>query len=288
MRDGGGTMQRIVFAAGGREYSWTDVITAAKARGAWGGIAAQRPAAADPRALERWRRERRLLSADETHAWLARWDLGVRDVRHFLGIAGPSPGATPDRDGWVAAVCSGAHEALASDLAARVALAPEPPAADAPLDAEALARLEQSYQRHLQDSEVRDVPRVIGEHADDWARVQLASLSLPARDAAQEALLCLRSDGVTCEELAEMTGVDVERSCVFIDQLDAELRPLALGGVPGDVLGPFQTGSAHRVVQLVARGTDPDDPEVLARARALALELAIARSPVRLEWRERF
>ena len=284
-------MQRVVFVAAGREYSWADVVAYAKVRGAWTELHNPRlePATADRSALDRWRRERRLLSADETIAWLKQWDLELADVERHLGIrhGGAVPSPEPDRAAWARAVCSGAHGILAAELAARVALAPDPPRADSALDRPLLEALERAYEQSIQEVEARDVARLVNEHADDWVRVRLSSVSLPDIDAAREAILSLRLDGTTMQELAAMTGAEIVEASAFVDELDTEMRPHVMGGVAGDAFGPFSDDSGHRVVQIVAKGVDVDDVDVRARARSLALDLAIARSQARLVWHER-
>lgn len=286
-------MERVVFAAGGRAYRWADVIAAAEVRGEWAAIgrdATAERASASRTVLSGWRREQRLLSADETVAWLEYWDLELGDVEWYLGIRSGEPGSGTgvDRPAWVQAACSGAHERLAFGLAARVALAPDPPRADAVLDFAALQRLDGVYEEQKLAIEARDVARLACDHAAEWLRARLVSVTLTDRDVAREAALCVRLDGTPLHEVAAMAGADVVERTAFVDDLDPERRARVVGAALGEVIGPLATDAGHCVIQVVAKYTDADDPEILARAGRVAVDQAIARASVGVEWRERF
>jgi hypothetical protein len=285
--------RRAVFAAGGRDYCWAEVIAAAKARGEWTVIPKHETgenASVDRSALARWRRDRRLLSADETLAWLAHWDIQLADAERYVGVRerNPPAGTDGDREAWVGAVCSGGHKELASRLAARLVLAPDPPDPSVELDAVELERLERAFSARTREVCERDVPRLISEHAAEWIRVVTQSLSLTDREVAREVALCVRIDGTPFEEVAALSGAAVVESRAFVDQLDRELRVPVSGAVVGEVIGPLATDRGHLVIQVAAKYADPQDPDVLARARRIAIDRAIARASSGLHWYEHF
>jgi hypothetical protein len=119
---------RTVFSAGDRTYAWRDVLAAAEARGDVDMLA--REAAAGLAALAQvdvprhdvdaagddFRRQRRLLSADEMQAWLEHWKLTTAEWTDYLRreiarerVGGSDGEAHADASVlWPEAVCSGA------------------------------------------------------------------------------------------------------------------------------------------------------------------------------------
>jgi hypothetical protein len=149
-------LDAVVFVAGDATYTWQDVVLAAVREGEWAeiaehareGIACSRRAVDDGGCLDAretqhaaaaFRYARKLVSAEEMSAWLARWhldvedwtawiersilrarwasDLGAMEARYPVSPAEVA-GAT-----WTEAVCSGTLVAVASRLAARAAVA---------------------------------------------------------------------------------------------------------------------------------------------------------------------
>jgi hypothetical protein len=93
--------ERPVFAVSGRTFGWGDIVCAATAWGRWAECerAARRGRSALLRAQrtgialtggefeaaeDRFRRERRLLAADELVSWLARRDVEVSEWRDYI------------------------------------------------------------------------------------------------------------------------------------------------------------------------------------------------------------
>jgi len=142
---------RDVFAADGRVFTWTDVVLAEVARGAWReleartrhGLAAQRllsasggelRADATTEAAHRFRYERELLAAEDLDAWLERWSVSLAEWSDYLRrdvLRGSSTGESgedvpPDEIAvaiGVEAICSAALERGARRLASEAALA---------------------------------------------------------------------------------------------------------------------------------------------------------------------
>lgn len=275
--------RRLVFSADGRDYRWDDVLAAAAAYGDWEPIrrhaAVERPPA-ERAAVNAWRRRRRLLSADETVAWLDHWCIDLADLERHLGVRAQEPGADLDRAAWVEAVCSGAHRDLARALAARVALAPSAAGSD-------LAALDQEFQKRKHAIERSDaVADLIAANASEWVRVQLRRLTLGDVDAAREAVLCVRVDGMSLNDVARIAGTVVIEKRAFLDELDADWRALLSSAAVGELRGPVATGAGYAVTQLLAKDFDADDPAVMARARKAAVDQAIAHEAERFTWHE--
>jgi hypothetical protein len=280
-----------VFSADGRAYRWSEVLAAAAAYGDWERLQ-QQALAARPRArrevLTAWRRRRRLLSADETVAWLEHWCIELADVERQLGVRAPRSVTDVDRAAWIEAVCSGSHGDLARGLAARVALAASSPdAGGGDLDPAEFARLDHEYRRRKLEIESSDaVARIAEAHASDWVRVRLRRLTLGDVDAAREAALCVRVDGMSLDDIAALAGVERAEVRMFLDELDADWRPLIESAAVGELCGPLPTGAGHAVAQLLAKDFSDDDPAVIARARGVAVAQAIAREATRFTWHE--
>lgn len=274
---------RAVFSADGRAYRWSDVIAAATAYGDWRQIRQQALADRPPAgraAVNAWRRRRRLLSADETIAWLDHWCIDVTDLECHLGVRAPGADRDLDRAAWIEAVCSGAHRDLARGLADRVALAPSVPGAD-------LGALDQEFQRRKQEIERSDaVADLIAANASDWVHVRLRRVTLGDVDAAREVVLCVRVDGMSLADVATIASADVIEERQFLDELDADWRALVSSAAVGELRGPVATGAGHAVTQLLAKDFDADDPAVMARARKAAVDQAIAREAKRFTWHE--
>ncbi len=281
--------RRVVFAADGREFRWIEVIIAAAARGDWALLRRQGAAARPPApraALNDWRRKHRLYSADDTTAWLSHWSLDVRDLEEHLGVRPRPAGVDLDRAAWIHAVCTGAHKDLARRLAAQVALAPPRPGAR--LDVDELERLGRVSTTRKQQIEASDlVDELIARHADDWVRVRMRRLTLDDLDAAREVVLCVRHDGLSLGEVAAVADREVSDRRAFLDELDADWHALVAGAAVGEVRGPVSTEGGHDVLQLLDRSFAADDPAVVARGRAAALERAVAREAPRFVWHER-
>lgn len=144
-----------VFSVAGRPYDWADVVLAARLRGDWADLAGEvrlglacasradeEDEDADPDAVEaaanEWRYARDLLTAEETEAWLARWQLTTEDWMEAMRRAVLRRGWADEADDilaehavddaevdeaiWAELVVSGRHARLAEALAARAAV----------------------------------------------------------------------------------------------------------------------------------------------------------------------
>ncbi len=109
------------------------------------------------------------------------------------------------------------------------------------------------------------------------ARVDLETIELESRDAASEALLCVRSDGLTLEEVAAEGGYPHRRETILLEDLPADLHERILCIAPGDLLDPVARGEGFQVCR-VHEKSEPDlaDAEVRRRIEERILERSFA------------
>jgi hypothetical protein len=113
----------------------------------------------------------------------------------------------------------------------------------------------------------------------EWIRLDLDTLSFASEPAAREAILCVREDGLSLYDVGSLSRRSVTRTSAMLQDIAPERRDVLLSAEPGVVLGPLVVDGRFEVTSLIKR-TPPSlvDPEVAARARALAIELAVHRA----------
>ena len=104
-------------------------------------------------------------------------------------------------------------------------------------------------------------------------RAELETLDLESRDAAREAFLCVREDGLAMSEVAKCGRYPYRRTVIVPEDLPSETQQKLLCASPGEVLEPIQRGDAFHLFRLV-RKTEPDlaDAEVCSRVEERILE----------------
>jgi hypothetical protein len=269
-----GVLERPVFTVGRRPFRWADVAGRVDCE------SLERPASAAEGVLEdaetRFRYERSLVAAEEMEAWLERWDLTVGEWRDYLRgtLAGD------ERAAWVTAVCSGALEEAAQELAAKAAAA----------EAVGEPDLDRAYDRFVAEAITPEaLGSVLEARKSDWIRVDCRTLVLPTEAAAREAALCVRDDGMALAEVAAQAGVEMREHAVYLEDAADELGKALLSARTGELLGPITLADRHALV-LVDDKVEPtlDDPEILRRVQQAARRRAIDREVVnRVTWHER-
>ena len=97
-------------------------------------------------------------------------------------------------------------------------------------------------------------------------RIVVETLDLESRDAAREALLCVREDGETMAEVAQAGGYPHRQEEILLGDLPAELQQAFLSAAPGDVLEPIEAGEGFQLCRLV-RKIEPDSADAGVRDR---------------------
>jgi hypothetical protein len=107
---------------------------------------------------------------------------------------------------------------------------------------------------------------------------ELSSLRLPltkfeteviqveSRDAAKEALFCVREDGMSMEEVANESRYPYRRSEFLLEDLDAETQQRFLIATSGQLMDPIARGDGFEVCRVIQR-VEPqaEDPAIQAR-----------------------
>jgi hypothetical protein len=293
---------------------------AARHAGAASGV--ELPADEVTAAARAFRFERGLLAGEQLDGWLELWGVGLADWREYLRRdlmrrrathAGEAPDGEVEAAIGVEAICSRALEDAAARLASDAALAPPDAApatgADRVVDAAAAAellrvpadrcaeRLER-VERLLAAAALARAELVGGDalaeelarRRQEWRQLELDLLVLDDEDAAREALLCLRLDGLEPAAVAGRARRTPRRVSTALAEAPEWLAPHVVGVGEGSAIGPVphETGFA---VAVVASKREPSlgDPAVRERAVAAVVARAARRQvAARIAWRERF
>ena len=297
---------RQIFSVGSEVFSVGDIIDAAHFRGevipAWEKF--QRHLAGEERANEEGREEDEasidaavqtfrydhdLITAEETEAWLAERGLTLSDFgdyfsrRYWAEAMGDAVktelvdyfSAPSDlRDLFLAElIFSGELGRMASRLSRRLAAAAASKEKPGPEEIEAtrqefLARIEPKTSSEwcaqtgrdeawieklsLFEATFRNVcngvlspqarQREVGTLRLELTMFDLEILEVDSHDAAQEALFCVREDGMTMEEVATEGRYPFRRQQVVLEDIAPEMQQQFLSVTPGKVLEPMESG----------------------------------------------
>ncbi len=248
----------------------------------------------------------------------------LRQASRGSNTAGPPDDPDPDEvaQSVVAeAACSGALADFAQRLAARAAIAeraagempdgtaeadpkaiaaegrevaaaferiglPSPPEEEV----DALSRLERTFETYSRRISTPAAVRAqIEAHRLDWIRLDVFSLTFHDETAAREAWLCLEEDGVSLSEVAASAHIPVERTQLYLSDLDASARPGLLSARPGELVGPLAFGDGFHVFLLHNKSAPSEDnPDVRRRAEeALQASFVEQELAARVHWQER-
>lgn len=102
-----------------------------------------------------------------------------------------------------------------------------------------------------------------------WAEV----IEVESRDAAHEALFCVKEDGMSMEEVAAEGRYPCRRIDFLLEDLPPDLQPLFMSTSPGDLLDPMPRGDGFELCRIINK-TEPDheDPSVKDRVAQRLLE----------------
>jgi hypothetical protein len=107
----------------------------------------------------------------------------------------------------------------------------------------------------------------------ELTRFETELIELESRDAAQEALFCVREDEMTMEEVATEGRYSYRTVSFLQEDIPEELQQKFLSVTPGEVLDPIPRGECfelHRVIKKTE--PQPDDAAVLERVESRILE----------------
>lgn len=305
--------KRPVFSVDAADYAWADVADFARRDGGWAalidevveGVACQQagysPTAEAVAAMAKdFRYSRRLITAEETEAWLRRRAVTVRQwmdyVRrsvlrneHEAALAELTRTHPFGKDSedlvWPTGRCSGRLDALARSFAERVAvhkrLTGTAPTTLADLD-DVMDELRQSIvtERALED--------VIGHRRLDWLRVAMEQVHFHHEGAAREAVLSVRDDGLSLTDVSALANARRTTRTALLEELGGPMRAAVLGAGEGELLGPVARDDGF-VLARVESKTVPTlhDPEIRQRAVDVVVSAAIRReAQERVRWHD--
>jgi hypothetical protein len=112
----------------------------------------------------------------------------------------------------------------------------------------------------------------------DWTRFTCRLGVFPDRDAASEALFCVRDDGRDLAEVAVAAGATLADRRFFLDEAEPAARSALRGARAGDVVGPIQIGDDWVIFDVREKRLPIDaDPAVRRRAETELLADGVER-----------
>lgn len=312
---------RVVFACGATDYTVGDVLEAAHFRGEleapWQEfllrVEADRKGQASDLVLDEstldeaaiaFRYKYDLITAEETERWLEARSLNLSEFSEYLAriewakeFAGrveapsiPFAGATVgQRDLFVVDLTlSGELDGMAARLAWRVAALAAVEQEKERKREGGLAEMEEVYRRSCEQrltSETRQ--RELGALRLPLTRFEVEMIELESRDAAREAFMCVRDDGMSMAEVAREGRYPFRETELVLEQIPEEMQQKFLSLTPGSLLEPTAREDGFVLTRLLQkREPKLDDPEVLARVDERILERHFADvSSGRIQWR---
>ena len=101
----------------------------------------------------------------------------------------------------------------------------------------------------------------------------LEVLEVDSHDAAREALFCVREDGMAMEEVAAEGRYPFHREQLLLEDISPEMQQQFLSVTPGSVLEPMEIEGAHRLCRVIAKHEpDPADAGVQRRIEQRLLD----------------
>ncbi len=115
--------------------------------------------------------------------------------------------------------------------------------------------------------------REIGALRLPLTRFEVETIEFESRDAASEAVLCVRDDGMSMAEIAEEGRYPYRRNELVLENIAEELQQKFLSLTPGSMLEPFAREDGFELSRLLGK-TEPkaSDPNVRARIEQRILE----------------
>ena len=104
-------------------------------------------------------------------------------------------------------------------------------------------------------------------------RFEIELIELESRDAAKEALFCVREDGMSMEEVAIDGRYPYRRVDILLEDLPAETQQKFVSASPGDMLEPMSRGDGFELCRIIKK-VEPrlEDPMVKSRVDERLLE----------------
>ncbi len=301
-----------VFIVNETEFGWEEITAAAEVWGEWArlvewtrqSLACQKYAAANGplpdakatrEALTGFRYAHNLISADETQAWLNRWEVTLEDLMSYLrgqlliescqAKLDAILAAHPVSDAEISqviksyATCADKLGEWAFRLAGHAAIAArsgpfgagDQDQRQAPRDL--IACIETEFERERQKTVTPNlIETKIADHRLDWIRFDCRCLWFAEERIAREAVWCVTEDGLTLDEVATDARAEVRQWDFYLDEMDANARPHFLAARQGDLLGPVKLHQGFPLFSIAAKKMPvANDPQIRERAERAIL-----------------
>lgn len=264
-------------------------------------------------AAAEFRYARDLVTQEEMETWLAAWSLSVEDWTDYLARVllrqrwqGELPAVVADHPVnqdeidvviEAEAVCAGYIADIARKLAGRAAAldrvrtdgwtgqVAEPEGEDAWLDA-----VDQGFELFRGRIVVpAALENRIAAHRLDWVLVDGVAVTFPTIEAAREAALCVRDDGMAMEDVARAAGTAVETVRRYLEEVEPAQRGDFLAATTGDVLGPLTVDDGFLVLHVRDKVLPSlENPGIRRRAEESVLRTALEHEVTRrVKWHRR-
>ncbi len=118
----------------------------------------------------------------------------------------------------------------------------------------------------------------VHNHSMDWIRFDLVSATFLNRQAAQEAVLCVKEDGRDIVEVAAEAKVKSDRQYLYFHQLDPSISDRFWGAQKGELLGPIELTTGFILYYVIDKNLpSADDPEIERKAEETLINSIIDR-----------
>lgn len=98
-------------------------------------------------------------------------------------------------------------------------------------------------------------------------RFEVETIELDSLDAAREALLCARDDGMTMEEVAAEGRYPYRHTDLLLEDVPEDLQQKFLSVLPGEIIEPIARGDGFHLCRILAKAEpDGEAPDVKERA----------------------
>ncbi|MEP6685523.1 MAG: hypothetical protein ABJB22_01990, partial [Verrucomicrobiota bacterium] len=117
-------------------------------------------------------------------------------------------------------------------------------------------------------------------------RFELEIVEMESRDAAAEALFCVREDGMSMEEVAAENGYPYRRTTTLLEDIPVDSQQKFLSVPPGEVLDPIARGDGFQLCRVMGKSEPTlDDAVVRMRIEERILERHFSElAAKRIEW----
>ena len=106
-----------------------------------------------------------------------------------------------------------------------------------------------------------------------WRGRSIRRRRIPLIDATREALLCVRTDGMEMQAVAEEGRYPYRHAEILLEDVPEDLQQKFLSVTPGSVLEPITRGDGFHLCRIIAKAEpNVDDPIVKTRAEERILQ----------------